>query len=140
MIRYDLRRAGRRGAALAVWSATSLAYGIGIAAGYRPTFATALHLPILVYGWAFITVAVVCATGVFQRSDRWHFAVAEFAAAGWGLLLCTHWTQPYGWASGLSWVAVSVFLLVASAWPEPARRGHHRPSAARATRRRAKAR
>ena len=111
--------AGRRSSVLAAWSVISCAYGIGIVIGYRPTFTAALHLPIAVFGWAFITAALICATGVFLRRDHWQFAVAELGAAGWGLLLCTHWTQPYGWASGLSWVAVAVMMLITSAWPEP---------------------
>jgi len=113
------RRRPHRAAVLAIWSALTCAYGAGLIAGYRPTFTAALHLDVAVFAWAFIAAAIIVATGIFTRTDRWQFAVGELASAGWGLLLCTHWTQPYGWASGMSWMMTSAMLLVVSFWREP---------------------
>jgi hypothetical protein len=113
--------AGRRGAALGLVAVLFTAYGTGLVAGYRPTFAVALHLPVTSFGWTFIAAGAFVLTGVERRSDRWQFAVAVLVMMLWALLLATHWTQPYGWAAAVSWLGPCALTVLIAGWPEDRR-------------------
>ena len=114
-------RAGYRGLGLATFAATCFLYGSGLLAGYHPTFFTAYGLRTEVFGWCFIGLGCFALTGVLLREDRWHYAACTLCLSAWVLLLATHWTQPYGWAAAVSWMSVCGALVIAAAWPEPAR-------------------
>jgi len=113
-----LYRAGRRGIALAIFTATFATEGIGLVLGYKPTVLQALHLRIWIFGWMWIAVAMICFTGIFATNDKWHFALAVFAMAGWALLLVIYWQGAYGWASAVSWMTPCLLAVLISSWPE----------------------
>jgi hypothetical protein len=109
---------GRRGTALLLISATFCAYGTGIILGYEPTFASALHVPIIVYGWAAVGSGLFTLTGVPHPVARLQFSYAVMVTALWALLVATHWTESFGWAAGISWLSVSTLAFLVSGWPE----------------------
>ena len=117
-----LRRFGHRGSVLAGYAAVCEVYGTGLALGYRPTFHAAFHLPVAVFGWAFVAAGATVALGAPRRRDGLHYAVAVATASTWALLIGTHFASPYGWTAGVSWAGIALGLLLASAWPNAPRR------------------
>ena len=116
-----LRRFGHRGSALAGFAVLCLAYGAGLLSGYTPTFSVAYHYSTFSFGVTFVVVGLFIPTGIirrFRRYDNLHYAVGEIVCISWGLLLCTHWTQPHGWSSGLSWLGLALALILGQVWPE----------------------
>lgn len=127
-----LRRLGHRGSVLVLFAALCLTYGAGLASGYQPTFAVVYRVHTTGFGWAFIAIGLFTLTGAPSRDgrvrrDAVQYAVAEWTAVAWALLLSTHFREPSGWAAGMSWAFIALGLLVSSAWPNAPRTPRVRP-------------
>lgn len=117
------RRAGRRGTTLAVLALIDFGYGGGLVTGYVPGFAhkETLFLPLVVWGWIWITTGIICLTGVLLVRDRFHFGIATLLKTAWASVIAVSWLTYHiqgGWTSVAAWGGIALLVLIVSGWPE----------------------
>jgi hypothetical protein len=125
--RRTQRKVGRRGTFLAILALIDFGYGSGLISGYVPLFAhgTTMVFPLVAWGWIWVTVGVICLTGVPLRHDRIQFAVAALLKTAWAALIAVAWLEngiPGGWTSVAAWGGIAMLVLLASGWPDVRRR------------------
>lgn len=117
------RRIGRRGAFLAFLTVLDISYGYALltisvkALASQPDFFLSLHT----WGWVWIAVGLVCATGIVLRKDVPQFTVAASLKAVWGGLYVSAWvlqSVPKIWISVVVWWAFALTIVLVSGWPE----------------------
>jgi hypothetical protein len=121
VMRWLIRRTGRRGASLAFLMVLDLAYGYSllVAPALR---ATDLLLPRVVWAWIWLGMAAVCATGVLVSWDRWQITGMAMLLLAWSGVNAEAWIVhgvPLGWVSAVVWLVFALFVLVIGSWPEP---------------------
>lgn len=121
--RWLIRHTGRRGAFLAFLTVLDGCYGYALlsqsvaALNSQPDFFLSLRS----WGWAWLAVAAVCATGVFMRRDIAQYTAAAFLQAAWGALYADAWLiQHYAqdWISAVVWLSFGLTVLLVAGWPE----------------------
>jgi hypothetical protein len=117
------RRAGRRGTTLAILALIDFGYGGGLATGYIPGFAhkDALFLPLVAWGWIWITIGIICLTGVLIVRDRFQFGCAALLKTAWAAIISVNWLTYHiegGWTSVTAWGGIALLVLLISGWPE----------------------
>lgn len=122
---WVVRRIGRRGAFLAFLTVLDVSYGYALitatiaALKASPDFLLTLHT----WGWVWLGVAAVCASGVLMKHDIFQFTVAALLKAVWAGLYADAWfTQPHeqqAWLSAVVWLSFSLTVMLVSGWPEP---------------------
>jgi hypothetical protein len=118
-----IRHAGRRGAFLFFLAILDVCYGYALlsksvaALNSQPDFFLSLHS----WGWAWLALAAVCATGVLMRRDIAQYTAAAFLKAAWGALYADAWLiQHYAqdWISAVVWLSFGLTVLLIAGWPE----------------------
>ena len=118
------RRAGRRGAFLALLAVFDAAIGYSLLTAPAAQRTMDLLLPYPVWGWIWVAVAVVCAAGTFTLRDRFQFTAAYVLMGSQSLLSIDLWLiqhQPRGWVGVVIWATLTLIIYLAAGWPEPLR-------------------
>lgn len=129
------RRIGRRGAALLAWAFVDAVIGYSLLdpasrprgqlalTSYRAILSVA---PFRVWGWLWISVAVICLVGAFGgRWDAYAFGAAIGIKLVWAGGLLTGWAAYHayrGWVAAATWLVLAALVSVIAGWPEPRRR------------------
>jgi hypothetical protein len=129
IVRCVLQHAGRRGAFLGFLAILDLAYGYSLFSFPRAALqGINIGIPIEAWGWIWIVTGLVCATGIFLRSDRVQYTFAALLKTAWGFLWAWLWWQgePNSWASVAVWLSFAMTIVLIAGWPEH-RRVHRTP-------------
>lgn len=116
--------AGRRGAFLAFLTILDFAFGYSIFSLPRVVFQHIdTVLPIHVWAWLWIAAGVVCASGVFMKTDRVQYTISSVFKTAWGLLYAYLWWQgvPSAWPSVAVWLSFAMTVVLVASWPEQVR-------------------
>jgi hypothetical protein len=116
-----LSRIGRRGAFLVFLTILDAAYGYSLLADAGAIKSIDLFLPVTAWGIIWLTVAAVCATGVFAKGDWPQYTIASLLKAVWGGLFVQVWLVqglPRGWVSVVIWFAFALTVALVGGWPE----------------------
>lgn len=112
-----IRSIGLRGCYLGFLSVGFFAYGVGLIAGYQPTFLSALGASTRLFGYVWTVVAIAVSTGIWISRDALHFLLAVIMMAFWAIVLITFWKGGYGWAAGISWLTLMANTILVGIWP-----------------------
>lgn len=121
VVRCVLRHAGRRGAFLAFLTVLDLAYGCSLFSFPRVgLLGINIGIPINAWAWLWIATGIICATGIFLRSDRVQYTMAALLKTAWGFLWAWLWWQgePDSWASVAVWLSFAMTIVLIAGWPE----------------------
>lgn len=120
--RWLARRTGRRGGFLAFLALIDWAYGQALVTATVTLHHPDFLLPLKTWGWIWIGMGFVAASGILARRDRVQYGAAATFKALWALLLVFEWTVqhvPQAWVSVVIWSGFTLITLLVSGWPEP---------------------
>lgn len=124
-LRKLMYRIGHRGAFLIFLFLLDELYGYSL---WVSPFPDGIHWFIPPHIWAIIwaVVGVLLFTGVFFKSDQWHFALAALIKVGWGftwvrISIFDEGIVPRSWIQAVIWLAFAAITIIVATWTEPPR-------------------
>lgn len=97
-----------------------IAYGIGIAFGYRSSLIKILGLPELFYAGMFVVAGLLKLCGAVFHWGRVSHTIGVTVASFWAMVIIVLVpSTAAGFAGALPWIAIALIALVAAIWPWP---------------------
>lgn len=128
MVGWLQRTLGRRGATLLTLAAVDLVIGglllnpdLRAQTVRVPSYQLIAHVPLPVWGGAWVGVGMVCGVQAWRRSDRLAFALAIMIKLLWGGLILGAWLwkgATLAWTGAIVWFALAAWVAISSGWPE----------------------